>query len=111
MVTCTLPKDARQRPQGARLSPSSGVPGAHALRARVANIALTAQVQVAYSCAQQASERARHAIAGIERSWPDTPLRALVLDIYQAQDSVAQMMARDVLRSARRNCGLAFAAV
>ena len=76
---------------------------------RVANIVLTAQVQLAYACAIDAQERANRARDCIEKSWPATPVRALVLDGYRAQAQSAGRMAREVLESARRRCGLAFA--
>ena len=76
---------------------------------RVANIALTAHVQFAYACAQDAQARALRAVTTIERSWPDTPLRTLVLDAYRAQANTAAGMARKVLENARRRCGLAYA--
>ena len=79
------------------------------LGARVANIVLNAQVQAAYACAVAARERAQSTATCIERSWPDTPVRRLVLDIYQAQAQSADELARDVLEVARRRCGLAFA--
>ncbi|SPE22822.1 hypothetical protein SBBP1_180007 [Burkholderiales bacterium] len=80
-----------------------------ALGSRVANIVLNAQVQVAYTCAVEARNRAQRATACIERSWPDTPVRRLVLDIYRAQAQSADAVAHGVLEGARRRCGLAFA--
>ena len=77
--------------------------------ARVANIVMTAQVQVAYACAVEASARARRAGECIERSWADTALRELVLNGYRAQEQSADALARSVLAGARRRCGLAFA--
>jgi len=91
--------------------PASTVPMALALRARVANLALTAQVQMAYACTQQAHESTCQSIARIEQTWPDTPLRKLVLQVYRAQADCTRMMECDILASARRNCGLAFARV
>lgn len=76
---------------------------------RVANIVLTAQVQLAYACAVDARERALRTCQGIEKSWPDTPVRALVLEGYRAQAQSAARLARDVLAGAQRRCGLAFA--
>ncbi len=76
---------------------------------RVANIVLTAQVQLAYACAMDARDRALRACEGIEKSWPASPVRALVLDGYRAQARSAARMARDVLAGAQRRCGLAFA--
>lgn len=80
-----------------------------ALGQRVANIALTAHVQFAYACAHDAQARALRAAETIERSWPDTPLRALVLEAYRAQADTAAGMARKVLENARQRCGLAYA--
>ena len=79
------------------------------LGSRVANIVLNAQVQAAYACAVAARSRAQSAAACIERSWPDTPIRGLVIDIYRAQAQSADAMAHEVLEGARRRCGLAFA--
>jgi len=76
---------------------------------RVANIVLTAQVQLAYACAIDAQERAVRARDRIEKTWPATPVRDLVLDGYRAQALSAGRLARDVLAGARRRCGLAFA--
>jgi hypothetical protein len=76
---------------------------------RVANIVLTAQVQLAYACAIDAQERALRAGDCIEQSWPATPVRSLVVDGYRAQAQSAARLAREVLQGARQNCGLAFA--
>jgi hypothetical protein len=76
---------------------------------RVANIVLTAQVQMAYACAKDAQARAVRARECIEKTWPATPVRALVLDGYQAQAQSAGRVAQDVLQGAQRRCGLAFA--
>jgi len=76
---------------------------------RVANIVLTAQVQLAYACAVDARDRALRACEDIEKSWPATPVRALVLDGYRAQAQSAARIAREVLAGAQRRCGLAFA--
>jgi len=76
---------------------------------RVTNIVLTAQVQMAYACAVDARDRALRACEGIEKSWPATPVRELVLDGYRAQAQSAAGMAREVLAGAQRRCGLAFA--
>lgn len=76
---------------------------------RVANIALTAQIQFAYGCAIDAQRRAQCASEHIEKTWPATPLRALVLDAYRAQAQSAARLAQDVLAGARQRCGLAFA--
>ncbi len=80
-----------------------------ALGSRVTNIVLNAQVQAAYACAVAARSRAQGAAQCIERTWPDTPVRRLVLDIYRAQAQSADEMAHEVLEAARRRCGLAFA--
>jgi len=82
-----------------------------AFGARVANIAMTAQVQVAYACAMEARARAQRTTQWLQRSWPDTPVRQLMLSIYRAQEQSANALARDVLAGARRRCGLAFARV
>ena len=79
------------------------------LAARVANVAMTAQVQIAYAVAIAASESAERAAACIERAWPDTPVRSLVVQAYRAQVRYRQDAARDVLARARQRCGLAFA--
>jgi len=76
---------------------------------RVANIALTAQVQFAYSCAIEAQQRAQLAGERIQQTWPATPLRALVLDAYRLQARSAASLAKSVLSGARQRCGLAFA--
>jgi len=80
-----------------------------ALGARVANIVLTSQVQMAYACAMDACRRAQRASACVAQSWPDTPLRSLLIDLYGAQEHAAQELAGNVLARARRNCGLAYA--
>ena len=76
---------------------------------RVANIAMTAQIQLAYACALDAQGRAQRAIERIEKTWPATPVRALVLNAYRAQEQASARLAKDVLAGARRRCGLAFA--
>jgi len=81
------------------------------LAARMANVMLTAQVQMAYACAVAASENAARAADCIERAWPDTPLRSLVVQSYRAQASQRAQVARDVLARARRHCGLAYATI
>jgi len=81
------------------------------LGSRIANIALTAQVQLAYACAEQTRERAQRAAQCIQRTWPDSPVRRLVLDIYRSQAQSAEVLAREVLRAARQRCGLAFARI
>ena len=90
-------------PLSVPLSPGLG------LGKRVANIVLTAQVQLAYACAVDARDRALRACDRIENSWPATPVRELVLDGYRAQAQSAARMARDVLTGAQGRCGLAFA--
>jgi len=80
-----------------------------AFGSRVANIVLNAQVQAAYACATAARLRAQNAAECVERSWPDTPLRHLVVEIYRAQAQSADVLAHEVLENARRHCGLAFA--
>jgi hypothetical protein len=77
--------------------------------ARMANVALTAQVQIAYACAVAASESAGRAAACIERAWPRTPLRSLVVQAYRARASARKDAAREVLARARMRCGLAYA--
>jgi len=77
--------------------------------ARMANVALTAQVQIAYACAVAAGESAERAAACIERAWPNTPLRSLVVQAYGAQASARKQAAREVLARARMRCGLAYA--
>jgi hypothetical protein len=79
------------------------------LAARMANVAMTAQVQLAYAVAMAASENSERAAACIERAWPDTPVRSLVVQAYRAQARYRQDAARDVLARARQRCGLAFA--
>jgi len=82
---------------------------ARAAAARMANVALTAQFQFAHACASQAGEQAENAARCIERSWPDTPLRTVVVATYLAQARQSRNAARAVLRQARQRCGLAFA--
>jgi hypothetical protein len=79
------------------------------LAARMTNVALTAQVQIGYACAIAASESAERAAACTERAWPDTPLRALVVQSYRALARERQAAAREVLARARKSCGLAYA--
>ncbi|HUD24693.1 MAG TPA: hypothetical protein VMQ45_03350 [Burkholderiaceae bacterium] len=79
------------------------------LAARIANVALTAQVQMAYALAIAASENAERAATCIERTWPDTPVRSLVVQAYRIQARRRQDAARDVLARARQRCGLAYA--
>ena len=91
------------------LPPASALDLPLLLGKRVANIVLTAQVQLAYACAIDAQERALRARDCIEKTWPATPVRALVLDGYRAQAQSAGRVASDVLQGAQRRCGLAFA--
>jgi len=79
------------------------------LAARMANVVLTAQVQISYACAIAASENAARAADCIEQTWPDTPLRSLAAGAYRAQARARAQAARDVLARARRHCGLAYA--
>jgi hypothetical protein len=97
-----------------RLSPSmlpSKLPATlpYQLAARMANVVLTAQVQISYACAIAASENAARAAECIEQTWPDTPLRSLAAGAYRAQARARAQAARDVLARARRHCGLAYA--
>jgi hypothetical protein len=82
-----------------------------AVASRMANVALTAQVQFAYACATAAGEQAGRTADYIEESWPDTPLRSMVVATYRAQVEQTRAVARVILRSARARCGLAFARV
>jgi hypothetical protein len=85
------------------------IPLPYPLAARIANVAMTAQVQISYAVAIAAGENAERAAACIERAWPDTPMRSLVVQAYRAQARYRQQAARDVLARARQRCGLAFA--
>jgi hypothetical protein len=101
-------------PAWRRLSPSmlpSVLPATlpYQLAARMANVVLTAQVQISYACAIAASENAARAADCIEQTWPDTPLRSLTAAAYRAQARARAQAARDVLARARRHCGLAYA--
>jgi hypothetical protein len=78
---------------------------------RIANIVLTAQVQLAYACAQDARECAQNAARCVEGSWPATPLRELVVGAYRRQARSAETIADDVLAGARQRCGLAYACI
>jgi hypothetical protein len=77
--------------------------------ARIVNVALTAQVQMAHACAIAASENAERAADCIEQTWPHTPLRSMVVGAYRAQARERLQAAGEVLARARRRCGLAFA--
>jgi len=96
-------------PAAALEVPSPALQAPLALSARVANIVYTAQVQVAYACANQARQSAERSIASIEANWPSSPLREWLLNIYRTQARSAEAMGQELLASARRRCGLAFA--
>jgi hypothetical protein len=85
------------------------IPLPYPFAARIANVAMTAQVQIAYAVAIAAGENAERAAECIERAWPDTPMRSLVVEAYRAQARYRQQAARDVLARARQRCGLAYA--
>jgi hypothetical protein len=103
-ITTMYPDGTRP---GAALSGALTVPVA--LGARVANLVMQAQVQFAYACAEDARERAQRSAALIEASWPNSPMREVLLGIYRAQADSAATAAGEVLANARRRCGLAFA--
>jgi hypothetical protein len=84
-------------------------PASHAFASRMANVALTAQVQFSYACAVAAGAHAERTAVYIENSWPDTPLRTLVVAAYRAQLKQSQLAASGILQKARERCGLAFA--
>ena len=90
-------------------APSGGPLGAAA--ARIANVALTAQVQFAYNCALAARDSAARAADYIETAWPETPLRSLVVAAYRTQLRKSDDTARRILEHARERCGLAFARI
>jgi hypothetical protein len=77
----------------------------------MANAALTAQVQFDYAVATAASESAAHAADWIERAWPQSPLRAMAVSVFRSQARERAQAARNVLARARRQCGLAYAAM
>jgi len=106
MSSITLEKCSTPAASHAGQQPAST---ALVLGRRVANIALTAQVQLAYGCAIEAQQRAQQAGERIRQTWPATPLRALVLDAYRLQARSAANLANSVLAGARQRCGLAFA--
>jgi hypothetical protein len=89
--------------------PASPLTLSYQVAARVTNVALTAQVQIAYACAIAASENAERAAVCIEQAWPDTPLRKLVVQAYRDRAHERQGAAHEVLARARRWCGLAYA--
>ena len=106
MADLMFPEAARARP-GLRQASASMRP--HPFAARMANLVLTAQVQLAHAVAVGAADSAERVAECVERAWPDTPLRALVARTYRAQASERRQAARDVLRHARARCGLAYA--
>jgi hypothetical protein len=91
------------------LRPACALALPYQFAARMANLVLTAQVQLAYAVAVTAAESAQRAADDVERVWPDTPLRSVVARAYRAQASERQQAARDVLAHARERCGLAYA--
>jgi hypothetical protein len=96
-------------PRGWRGAAAARLP--YQLAARMANVMLTAQVQIAYACAIAARDNATRAADCIEQAWPDTPLRSMVARAYRAQACERANAACDVLARARRHCGLAYAAI
>jgi hypothetical protein len=82
-----------------------------ALGSRLANIVYTAQVQLAYGCADDARHSAERSIARLESSWLAAPVRDLLVEVYRSQADAAARMADQVLANARKRCGLAFAPV
>ena len=81
------------------------------LAARMANLALTARVQVDYAVATAASENAARTADWIEQAWPASPLRSMTVGAFRSQAQERARAARDVLARARRQCGLAYAAI
>jgi hypothetical protein len=108
MIDLTTDGSVRTLP-GWRRPDAVALPYSYYLVARIVNVALTAQIQVAHACAIAASENAEHTAACIERAWPDTPLRSMVVQAYRARARERLQAAGDVLARARRRCGLAFA--
>ena len=106
MVDLTVDRSVRMLP-GWRHAYPIALP--YHVTARMVNVALTAQVQMAYAYAIAASENAERAAFCVEQAWPDTPLRTRVVAAYRAQAQERREAARDVLARARRRCGLAFA--
>jgi len=92
---------------GVRAAPVLTMP--YPLAARMANVMLTAQVQIAYAAAIAASDNAQRTAEYVERAWPDTPLRSLVARTCREHARERQQAARDVLGRARGRCGLAYA--
>jgi len=89
--------------------PACPIALSYQVAARMANVAWTAQVQIAHACAIAAGESAERTAACIEQAWPNTPLRLLVVQAYRAQARVRRDAAGQVLARARKRCGLAFA--
>jgi hypothetical protein len=106
MIDLTIDESVRTLPGWRRPHP---VALPYHLAARIVNVALTAQVQMAHACAIAASENAERAADCIEQTWPDTPLRSMVVEAYRAQARERLQAAGNVLARARRRCGLAFA--
>jgi hypothetical protein len=109
-MNAILTEPAPTHPAGSTDSPPPAQ-ATRAVAARMANVALTAQVQFAYACATAAGDHAARAADYIETSWPDTPLRSLVVATYRAQLQQSRAVARGILRNARERCGLAYARV
>jgi hypothetical protein len=107
MTDLTIRVDPAATPRPARPASVPALP--YQFAARLANVMLTAQVQLAYAVATAAGENARRAADCVERTWPETPLRTLVARAYRAQAEERQRAARDVLARARARCGLAYA--
>jgi hypothetical protein len=106
MMDLTIDRSVRALPGWRRPYP---VALPYHMAARLMNVALTAQVQIAYAYAVAASENAEHTASCIEQAWPDTPMRSLVVGAYRARARERREAAGDVLARARRRCGLAFA--
>ena len=104
---CTLETRPAAWQRATGLPPPLGLP--YQLTARLANAAFTAQVQIAYACADGAAENAERAARAIESAWPDTPLRTLVVESFRARAAERRCAAREILHQARRRCGLAYA--
>lgn len=107
MTDLTIPADPAVIPGPVR--PASVLALPYQFAARMANVVLTAQVQLAYAVAAAAGDNARRAADCVERTWPNTPLRVLVARAYRAQAEERERAARDVLARARAHCGLAYA--
>jgi len=102
-------RDPNARAAEGGLAPPGASNGAAA--ARMANVAMTAQVQFAYTCAVAARDSAARAADYIEKAWPETPLRSVVVAACRAQLRKSDDTARRILRHARERCGLAFARI